>query len=462
LRRSDIDLVGGIRGQSVVEDAETALELHSMGKRSAYVNRPMVAGLQPETCAGFITQRVRWAQGMLQILIFKNPLRQKKLSLAQKLCYFNSSFFWLFCFARLVFLVAPAMYLVFGCQVYDANGREFIAYAVPHVLASIIVSDYLYGKIRWPLVSTLYEVLQSVYCFKGIVSVLRSPRSPTFKVTPKGETTDRDAISQVAGPFWVLYAVTLVALAMGVWRWFEYPEHHDVTAVTMAWELANLSLLHATLGALYERRQVRQTHRMPARIPASLESGGIAVPCLIRDVSVGGARIELSAAELPPADRLVLRVAPSERQPGRSYPIDVRHRAKPRGGKVSVGVRFAGADPDDVVALVHGDSRRWMSFRASRKPSLGFFARASLIFRAGGRAGFHHHLAFLRLVVSLLAGRVSTGADGAWKRAVAFAAARTNGRTPGASPPSLSPLPPGAPLAPPGRPHPTAVRTAAG
>jgi len=442
LRRAHIDLVGGISGQSVVEDAETALELHSLGKRSAFVNRPMVAGLQPETCASFITQRVRWAQGMLQILIFKNPLRQKALSFAQKLCYFNSSFFWLFCFARLVFLVAPAMYLLFGCQVYDANGREFIAYAVPHVLASLVVSDFLYGKIRWPLVSTLYEVLQSVYCLKGIIEVLRSPRSPTFNVTPKGETTDQDVISPAATPFWVLYGVTLVALGMGVWRWFAYPEHLDVTAVTMAWELANLYLLHGTLGALYERRQIRQSHRMPANIRASLIVDGANVPCTIRDVSVGGARIEASARDLPVAELMVLRVPVRDRVEPLSCAVQVRHRAKPRGDVVSVGVAFTGADPNAVVALVHGDSGRWMAFRASRRPAAGFLSRAGLIFGASGRAGFRHHAAFSRRMASEAGALVTAGVRRVWKRAAAAYSASS--LTPSSSPGGSSA----------GRPHP--------
>jgi len=108
LRREALLEVGGVSGDSITEDAETALSLHARGWRSAYINHPMIAGLQPETYSGFITQRVRWAQGMLQILLLKNPLRQRGLRWWQRLAYFNSAFFWFFPFARVAFMLAPA------------------------------------------------------------------------------------------------------------------------------------------------------------------------------------------------------------------------------------------------------------------------------------------------------------------------------------------------------------------
>ena len=92
--------VGGFHGSSVTEDAETALELHSRGWNSLYVDKPMIAGLQPETFDSFIGQRSRWARGMVQILLLKNPLFVPGLTLAQRLCYLSSSLFWLFPLSR--------------------------------------------------------------------------------------------------------------------------------------------------------------------------------------------------------------------------------------------------------------------------------------------------------------------------------------------------------------------------
>jgi len=54
LRRAALDEVGGFSGETITEDAETALDIHARGWESMYVNRAMIAGLQPETFSTFI------------------------------------------------------------------------------------------------------------------------------------------------------------------------------------------------------------------------------------------------------------------------------------------------------------------------------------------------------------------------------------------------------------------------
>jgi cellulose synthase (UDP-forming) len=73
LRRTALNEAGGFSGETITEDAETALDIHAKGWESLYVNRAMIAGLQAETFASFIQQRGRWATGMIQMLLLKNP-----------------------------------------------------------------------------------------------------------------------------------------------------------------------------------------------------------------------------------------------------------------------------------------------------------------------------------------------------------------------------------------------------
>ena len=57
LRRKALDDAGGFSGISITEDCETAVALHSRGWNSVYVDKPLIAGLQPATFASFIGQR---------------------------------------------------------------------------------------------------------------------------------------------------------------------------------------------------------------------------------------------------------------------------------------------------------------------------------------------------------------------------------------------------------------------
>lgn len=108
LKRDALQETNGFSGLSITEDCETALELHSRGWRSVYVDKPLIAGLQPESFASFIGQRSRWAQGMMQILRYRFPPFKRGLRLSQRLCYTSSTLFWLFPFTRFCFLVSPS------------------------------------------------------------------------------------------------------------------------------------------------------------------------------------------------------------------------------------------------------------------------------------------------------------------------------------------------------------------
>jgi cellulose synthase (UDP-forming) len=188
LRRTALQTTNGFSGRSITEDAETAITLHATGWHSVYVDKPLIAGLQPATFTSFIGQRSRWAQGMMQILLYHRPMFKRGLSLPQRLCYSSSALFWLFPFARLIFLVAPLFYLFFGLEIFTASGPEFIAYVLSYMVVNLMMQNYLYGRYRWPWISELYEFIQSVYLLPAVISVLLNPGKPTFKVTAKNES----------------------------------------------------------------------------------------------------------------------------------------------------------------------------------------------------------------------------------------------------------------------------------
>jgi cellulose synthase (UDP-forming) len=60
-----------------------------------------------------LTQRLRWAQGTMQVLLRENPLTQKRLAWGQRLMYFATMWSYLSGFTAVVYLSAPVLYLVF-------------------------------------------------------------------------------------------------------------------------------------------------------------------------------------------------------------------------------------------------------------------------------------------------------------------------------------------------------------
>lgn len=378
LRRRHLEEVGGLAGDTITEDAETAFELHRRGYRSIYVDLPLVAGLAPETLTGFVTQRTRWAQGMTQILLLKRPFLASGLSFGQRIGYMSSILFWLFPFSRLIFVAAPLAFLIFGLQVYNASVPQILAYALPHVVVTYIVSNLLFGRTRWPLISELYEIVQCLFSFVAVCRVLVNPRKPSFLVTPKGAMLEDDFLSPLATPFYVLFVLTGLGLLGGVYRLAEYPLVRGITTIVLLWNLFNFVTVLAALGALIERRQRRNVPRMPVLEEGSANFGdGRSYACAIDDVSARGAGItvkELDPASLAVGTRFSLASFSHAAERTIRLPAVVRKVEPTRFGLV-VGAEFDLSDvrhADDAVMLAYGDSARWLFFQQRRSRPISF------------------------------------------------------------------------------------------
>ena len=324
LRREALAQVGGFAGLSITEDCETALELHSRGWHSLYVDKPLITGLQPETFSSFIGQRSRWCQGMIQILMLKNPLFKRGLTLAQRISYLSSALFWFFPIARLCFLVAPLLFIFFNLKIYDASVEEFLAYTVSYLIVGELLRGYLYGKLRWPFVSELYEYVQSVYLIKAIAGALLNPRKPTFKVTSKGETLDEDRLSELSWPYFAIFGVLLAGLVATVYRYQSEPQLGGLIVVVGIWNLLNLVIAGAALGVIAERRERRAAPRIPCLRSGELIVGRSPVQVSIEDVSIGGAKA-IVIGEMPQlkGDRKLRLRFESAGNPGVSHTLPV-------------------------------------------------------------------------------------------------------------------------------------------
>lgn len=402
LRRKYLQEVGGICGTTITEDAETAFQLHSRGYNSIYINRPMVCGLSPESYDDYVVQHSRWAQGMVQMLVLNNPLKTKGLSLPQKIVYFNSCMFWLFGFPRFIYFIAPAMYLVLGLNIYHASWLQIFAFTLPYVLSIFVVMDFFYAGSRQPFFSAIYESVQSLFLMPAVISVLLNPWKPSFKVTPKGLTNDRNYLSPLAAPFFLVIAINVTAVALATVKWFTEPILRDVILVTGVWSIYNLYLSVVSLGAFWERKQIRKFYRISASgtVTAHFPRMGATYSGEVRDVSLTGVGFEMQLPFLPrEQEQVVLEVKDSY---GREYRFENKiQRAVSRNGSYLCGSEFiAGRVPyADAVSYVFGDSQRWQDNwnRKSESRSsylmLWYFVKTGILGFMGGAVPLFVHTA---------------------------------------------------------------------
>ena len=376
LRRTALETTNGFSGRSITEDAETAITLHATGWHSVYVDKPLIAGLQPATFTSFIGQRSRWAQGMMQILMFHRPMFKRGLSLPQRLCYSSSALFWLFPFARLTFLVAPLFYLFFGLEIFSASGAEFIAYVLSYMVVNLMMQNYLYGRYRWPWISELYEFIQSVYLLPAVVSVLINPTKPTFKVTAKNESLETRRVSELGRPFFIIFAVLSLGVVAPDWRMLTEPYNADITLVVGLWNILNLLMAGCALGVVSERPEGRGARRFAVKRRGEITIDGRKARIVTENVSVDGIAVRVMSKEfdkLPVGSTGEITVETTIDMPRGALPVRVR-RLAPDDKGLLLGCSYEPAEPvhNRIIAdLAFSDAENWSRFQKARRHNPG-------------------------------------------------------------------------------------------
>ena len=364
LRRAALEDVGGIAVDTVTEDAHTALRMHRRGWRTAYLAIPQAAGLETETLAAHVGQRIRWARGMAQVFRRDNPLLGRGLSLSQRLCYLAAMLHFFSGIPRLIFLIAPVAYLVFERHVFNALPLAAVAYGLPHLFHSTACNARIHGRFRHSFWSEVYETCLAVYTAVPTTIALFAPNAGRFNVTAKGGRIDAAHFDgRIARPSIALAAVNLAALSAGVYRLATGHGEIDSLVINVAWATHNLVILCAAIAVACERPQVREGHRVPVELPAMLQlADGRAVRCKTTDIGRGGAGVVAPAClDLSRRERVWLSVFGTGDE--RALPAEVLES----DGR-SVRVRFAPLSMEEESALVRAIFSRadaWLSWEHS-------------------------------------------------------------------------------------------------
>jgi cellulose synthase (UDP-forming) len=296
IRRRALEQTNGFAGETVTEDAHTALKLQRRGWNTAYINIRLSAGLATERLILHIGQRVRWARGMTQIFRIDNPLSGPGLSVPQRLCYLNAMLHFQFPLPRIVFLTSPLAYLLAGQSVIHASAAMIFAYAVPHLFASMKSSERLQGSERRPFWGEIYETLLAFHLVKPTILTLINPRKGKFNVTDKGATLDKGFFDyQTLRPHLIAAGLLVLGIIAGFAKLL-FPDTFDVQIGTLllntAWTMFSLLILVSAISVGRETRQTRDTVRFAASLPVTLyfEDGHV-VDAQTSNVSMGGLAI---------------------------------------------------------------------------------------------------------------------------------------------------------------------------
>ncbi len=296
IRRSALDDVGGIATETVTEDAHTSLRMQKRGYNTAYINIPQAAGLATESLAAHVGQRIRWARGMIQILRTENPLFAWKMKLTQRLCYFNAMAHFLYAVPRLVFLLAPLVYLLLGRTIIPGYWIAILAYAFPHLILSNLTNSRVQGRYRHSFWNEIYEAVLAPYILAPTLLAFINPKLGKFNVTGKGSITESSQYdSKIAAPTKWMLLLNFIGLVVAPYRLLVTDQQHTGAVImNVVWVLFNMVILGVAAAVAYEQKQKRESVRIEARLAVRLHMpDGRLINCMSMNMSIGGASIEL-------------------------------------------------------------------------------------------------------------------------------------------------------------------------
>jgi cellulose synthase (UDP-forming) len=248
-RLDEFNLVGGVSSNSITEDMNTAMRLHSAGWKSIFHNELLAEGLAPDDLSSTLKQRLRWAQGTIQVLVRENPLTKSGLTFWQRLQYFKTMYSYFSGFTTLVFISCPIIYFFTDIVPVKTYGTDFAI----HFFPAFIINRLTFLAATWGISasevwrSEQYAIALFPLLIQAVWSVFTGQKI-NFQVTPKQRQSG--IYLRLVWPQLAVFILTILGMLWSLYRFaighLNYPEVH---LLNCAWAIYNLLLLSAIIRA---------------------------------------------------------------------------------------------------------------------------------------------------------------------------------------------------------------------
>lgn len=263
--RAALEEIGGFPYDTVTEDFETSLRLQKAGYITYATSEVLAAGLSTTTVESMIGQRVRWARGVIQSIQNTGAVFSKELTPAARLSYLNAYLYWWSFLCRMIFILAPILFALFGFRLVECGFWELLLFWLPSHLTYRAAMEYLSTNIRNVRWSQIIDTILAPYLIIPVLLESIGIHRKKFSVTDKKKRKVKTASSRYLLPHGVLILLTVAAIfrfARG-----KYGMALVYSSVILFWLSYNLTgLLYAVFFMLG-----RESRRISDRIEAEEE-----------------------------------------------------------------------------------------------------------------------------------------------------------------------------------------------
>lgn len=210
--RSALEEISGFPYDTVTEDFETSLRLQKAGYITYASSEVLAAGLSTTTVASMIGQRVRWARGVIQSIQNTNAVFTKDLTIQARLSYLNSYLYWWSFLCRMIFILSPILFALFGFRLVECGFWELLLFWLPSHLSYRVSMGYLSTNIRNMRWSQIIDTILAPYLIIPVFLESVGIHYKKFKVTDKKKQRVQTASFRYLIPHGILILLTAASI----------------------------------------------------------------------------------------------------------------------------------------------------------------------------------------------------------------------------------------------------------
>lgn len=233
IRRSALDKIGGFATGTLTEDVHTSIKFHKAGYKSVYDPTSLAFGVAPATIEPFVTQRLRWATGSMQIFKKEKILFSSHLTFMQKLNYLSSFLIYFESWQKAIYYISPIIILVFGIIPLSTPLPVFFMFFLPYIVVHYLFNIEIFRGHHDTSYSEQYNLVRFIPFIYSTLTLLTNYK---FKFA----VTNKDRLQKISNffviPTMTVLTMSLLALPIAIYRYFASTHiPFDVLIVTCFW-----------------------------------------------------------------------------------------------------------------------------------------------------------------------------------------------------------------------------------
>lgn len=250
--RKALNSCNGFATGTISEDIATGMMIESKGYKCLALNNVEAYGTAVNDLSGFVKQRSRWARGCIQILKKYNILKNKGLSFKQKIEYLSCISYWFFGIRRMVYLLTPLLFSIFGVIIVDCNLTTFILIWLPTYTLKRFTLDIFEGNKRSSTWNKIYETILTPVLCKEVLKEFFGFGNTKFEVTPKSSQNLK--MSKTNKQLLISHLVLLILNILGLIMCLFRIKTSGITVyiLSLLWIISNIFYL--TISVIFDSR----------------------------------------------------------------------------------------------------------------------------------------------------------------------------------------------------------------